>query len=118
MGMYTASKNILSSVPVDFFLRESEDPVEGIFRIYHTPGHCPGEVCIQVGEVLFTGDHLLSHITPHQSPGAIARYTGLGHYLASLKKIEAGPGLERAFGGHQNVTDRPRKPYPNKEGRS
>jgi glyoxylase-like metal-dependent hydrolase (beta-lactamase superfamily II) len=88
MDMYTASKDFLASVPLDFYLREEEEPIEGIFRVYHTPGHCPGEVCIQVDDVLFTGDHLLSHITPHQSPEVIVRYNGLGHYLASLGKLK------------------------------
>jgi len=107
MGLYTAGKNFLSSETVDFFLDEEEQPIEGIFRIYHTPGHCPGEVCIQVDDVLFAGDHLLSDITPHQAPEAIARYTGLGHYLASLKKIKTVSGLNIALGGHQRVMEDP-----------
>ena len=107
MGMYTAGKNFLSSETVDFFLEEEEEPIEGMFRIFHTPGHCPGEVCIRVDDVLFAGDHILSDITPHQAPEAIARYTGLGHYLASLKKIKSTAGLSKALGGHQNVIEDP-----------
>jgi glyoxylase-like metal-dependent hydrolase (beta-lactamase superfamily II) len=106
MEMYTAGKNALASVPIDFYLREGEPALGGgAFRIYHTPGHCPGAVCIQAGACLFTGDHILSDISPHQSPETIARYTGLGHYLASLEKIKAVPGLEIAFGGHQSVME-------------
>jgi len=107
MEMYKTFKTMLKSVHLDFYLQEDEEPVNGVFRIPHAPGHCPGHVCIQVDDVLFTGDHLLSDITPHQSPEAIVRYTGLGHYLASLKKIKAIPGLATAFGGHQRVMEDP-----------
>jgi len=107
MEMYKNFKTMLTSVDLDFHLREEDEALNGIFRIIHTPGHCPGHVCIQVDDVLFTGDHLLSDITPHQSPEVIVRYTGLGHYLASLKKIKAIPGLSRAFGGHQRVMEDP-----------
>jgi len=107
MNMYTTLKTFLASVPLDFYLGEEEEPMKGVFRIYHTPGHCPGAVCIQVEDVLFTGDHLLSHISPHQSPEVIVPYTGLGHYLASLKKIKAIDGIKRAFGGHQRVMEDP-----------
>ena len=105
MKMYTTLKTFLASVPLDFYLREEEEPMKGVFRIYHTPGHCPGAVCIQVDDVLFTGDHVLSHISPHQSPEVIVPYTGLGHYLASLKKIKRIDGIKRAFGGHQRVME-------------
>ena len=101
MEMYKGSRTFLKSMSLDFRLRERDEPVHGIFRIHHTPGHCPGQVCIEVDDVLFTGDHILSHISPHQSPEAISRYTGLGHYLASLEKIKGVKGLNLALGGHQ-----------------
>jgi len=107
MSMYRASKDFAASTPVDFSLIEGEDPIAGIFEVLHTPGHCPGHVCIRLDNVLFAGDHLLSDISPHQSPEAIAPYTGLGHYLASLKKIKATPGIDLAFGGHQRVMEDP-----------
>lgn len=107
MEMYKAFKNLLTSVPLDFHLSERDAPVEGVFRVFHAPGHCPGQVCIQVEDVLFTGDHLLSDITPHQSPETISRFTGLDHYLTSLRKIKAIQGLKTAFGGHQRVMKDP-----------
>ena len=106
LSMYKASKDTLVSQKIDFYLEENE-PVEGICEIHHTPGHCPGQVCIRVEDTLFTGDHLLSHITPHQSPESISRHTGLGHYLASLKKIKAIPGINMALGGHQKAMSAP-----------
>lgn len=29
-------------------------------RVHHTPGHCPGGVCLQIGEQLFVGDTLFA----------------------------------------------------------
>jgi glyoxylase-like metal-dependent hydrolase (beta-lactamase superfamily II) len=80
-----------------------EGPLPGTpFEIYHTPGHCPGQVCIRLDDILFTADHVLSHITPNQSPESITRYTGLGHYLSSLRKIRELPGIAVALGGHEH----------------
>ena len=55
----------------------SEKRLADIFRFFHVPGHCPGQVCVQVADVLFTADHGLSRITPHQSPESITRNVGL-----------------------------------------
>lgn len=30
------------------------------FRVYHTPGHTPGSVCLQCGGLLFSGDTLFA----------------------------------------------------------
>jgi len=67
-------------------LRDNDKIIDG-YRVYHTPGHCPGAICLEVGDFIFTGDHLLSRITPHQSPGFIMRGTGLRLYLNSLNRI-------------------------------
>ena len=46
----------------DGFLRDGDlIPVgEMAVRVYHTPGHSPGGVCLGVGDVLFSGDTLLA----------------------------------------------------------
>jgi len=47
------------AVRPDFLLREGELSVKGLtFTIHHTPGHCPGAVCIYWPEkkALFSGD--------------------------------------------------------------
>ena len=99
MQMYLAGKDIFHSWPVQFLLEEGE-PVAGI-DVYHVPGHCPGQVCLRVDDVLLTADHVLSHITPHQAPESITLHTGLGHYLQSLDKIVALDGIRLALGGHE-----------------
>ena len=53
-------------VPVGLAL-EDGDELDGL-RILHTPGHSPGHVCIGVGNVLLSGDHILSQTLPHLWP--------------------------------------------------
>ncbi|MBV1930113.1 MAG: MBL fold metallo-hydrolase [Porticoccaceae bacterium] len=63
----------------------------------HTPGHCPDEVIYWQAEskVIFSGDHLLPHITPVcllQIPyGEEARPPSLIQYQASLAKVAPYP---------------------------
>jgi glyoxylase-like metal-dependent hydrolase (beta-lactamase superfamily II) len=49
-----------------------------------------------------SADHILARITPHQSPESITRYTGLGHYFESLRKVAKVDGIRLAIGGHEN----------------
>lgn len=100
MEMYGFFKRSIQSQSIDFLLEEDQ-PLDGM-QFYHVPGHCPGQVCIQLGDVMLTADHILSRITPHQAPESITHYTGLGHYLESLKKIQKVPGIRLALGGHED----------------
>ncbi len=102
--MYGFSKKHVKSVKVSINLTE-ETAIDGMTFI-HTPGHCPGQVCILVGDVLLAADHILARTTPHQSPESITRYTGLGHYLESLQKVSRLDGIRLSLGGHEEpVTD-------------
>src|SRR5262249_61273364 len=83
--MYVMPKNFFQPVPVDRVLPDGD-------RIYdyvghHAPGHCPGQICLQVHNVLLTADHILPRITPHQSPESITQSTGLDHYLEALDRF-------------------------------
>jgi glyoxylase-like metal-dependent hydrolase (beta-lactamase superfamily II) len=52
---------IAAPPPVDRFY--GADPIsigDLHVRVHHTPGHCPGGVCLQVGEHLFVGDTLFA----------------------------------------------------------
>ena len=99
MRMYLYAKGIYRSTPVDFLLEEGRHPAG--LGVYHVPGHCPGQVCLQVDDILLTADHVLARTTPHQAPESITLNTGLGHYLASLEKIRAVEGVRLALGGHE-----------------
>ena len=101
MQMYLAGKDLLRSWPVHFLLEEGEAAAEGI-DVYHVPGHCPGQVCLRIDDVLLTADHILAQITPHQAPESITLNTGLGHYLQSLDKIAGLDGIRLALGGHES----------------
>jgi glyoxylase-like metal-dependent hydrolase (beta-lactamase superfamily II) len=104
MGMYLFAKGVYRSTPVQFLLDEAE-PVANM-TVYHVPGHCPGQVCLGVDDVLLTADHILARTTPHQAPESITLNMGLGHYLQSLDKIADLDGVRLALGGHEEpITD-------------
>lgn len=100
MSLYAFAKMHVRSVPVDFLLDEATE-IDGM-RFIHTPGHCSGQVCILIGDVLISADHVLSRTTPHQAPESITHYTGLGHYRESLHKIAQVDGIRLALGGHED----------------
>jgi glyoxylase-like metal-dependent hydrolase (beta-lactamase superfamily II) len=99
MQMYLFAKGVYRSTPVQFLLDEVT-PVAGIEAI-HVPGHCPGQVCLRVDDILLTADHVLSRTTPHQAPESITMNMGLGHYLDALDKIAGVEGVRLALGGHE-----------------
>jgi glyoxylase-like metal-dependent hydrolase (beta-lactamase superfamily II) len=99
MEMYQFAKQHVRSVNVDILLDE-DTPLDGM-RFIHVPGHCPGQVCILLGDVLISADHILAQTTPHQAPESITLNTGLGHYLASLKKVGQINDIRLALGGHE-----------------
>ena len=101
--MYVFTKQLFSSVPVDRVLVDG-DTVNGL-TVHHTPGHCPGQICLQVDDILLTADHVLPRITPHQSPESITPWTGLDHYLQSLDRIAQLPGIRLALPGHEEPID-------------
>jgi len=64
-------------------------------RVIHTPGHSPGACCLyeSLQKILFSGDHIIKHITPNPLV-AIARdhlrdphYQSLKAYMNSLDKL-------------------------------
>lgn len=91
----------IGSVPVTRTLSDGE-VLDGL-RMIHTPGHSPGHVCIGVGNILLSGDHILAQTVPQQWPEMMAAFTGLGHYLESLAKIEREQGFELVLPGHEQV---------------
>ena len=75
----------------------------GDIKVLSTPGHSPDQICLQVDDLLFTGDHVLPEITPHPTTNMVFRKEyreslpteiidpnrlyGLGAYLNSLGKV-------------------------------
>lgn len=72
-----------------------------------TPGHTPGHMCLYIEEekILFSGDHILFHITPN-----ITAWTGvkdsLKNYLSSLEKMKTFE-IEKVFTAHRLDTGNP-----------
>jgi glyoxylase-like metal-dependent hydrolase (beta-lactamase superfamily II) len=60
-------------------------------RVIHTPGHSDDHLCFRVGDVLFTGDHIMG--------GSSVMVERMGLYLESLRKLR-NTGLERLLPGH------------------
>ena len=101
LEMYQLTKGLYRSVAVDFTYQACGMRV-GPFDILHVPGHCAGHVVIRLDEILFSGDHILAEISPHQSPERITLSTGLEHYLQSLSALSQwGEGIELVLGGHK-----------------
>ena len=86
----------------DFYEDGDELAMDGIsFRVLHTPGHTPGSVCLQAGDVLLTGDTLFA--------GSCGRTDFPGgsweQMMASLARLAALPGNFKVFPGHGEATD-------------
>lgn len=60
------------------------------WQVIHTPGHCDDHICLWNADlgVLFSGDHVLPHITPHIS-GFSAYEDPLAEFFASLERVGA-----------------------------
>lgn len=101
LGMYGWSKGLFRSVEVATVLHDG-DLLDDFFFVHHTPGHCPGQICLQVGDVLFTADHVLSKTSPHMAPESLTPSTGLGHYLQSLHEVAEIADIRLALGGHDD----------------
>ena len=84
-------------------------------RVIHTPGHTPGTCCLYEvrQKILFSGDHIIKHITPNplfelrkeilRDPG----YLSLPAYIRSLEKVK-GMDVRYVFPGHgEYVEDLP-----------
>lgn len=97
--LYGWSKNLFRSVDVATTFREG-DMIDDLFRVHHTPGHCPGQVCLQIGDVLLSADHVLPQTSIFLPPESITLSTGLDHYLRALRAINALSGIRITLGGH------------------
>jgi glyoxylase-like metal-dependent hydrolase (beta-lactamase superfamily II) len=74
-----------------------------------TPGHTVGHLCIHIADegLTFTGDHVLSRITPNVSYGPDDEQAGrnpLGEFIDSLKRT-AGLGTRLALPAHEDLIE-------------
>ena len=82
-------------------------------KVIHTPGHSPGSSCLYESrrKILFTGDHILKHITPnplveiyHRNSLRDPHYQSLRAYVSSVDKF-IGLDVQFAFPGHGEYID-------------
>lgn len=104
MELYMFGKRALAPVQVDRTLHDG-DQLDGLLRVIHVPGHTPGQIMLQVDDVLLTADHVLPATSVALAPESITPYTGVGHYLESLAKAEQVQGVRVALGGHEWAMD-------------
>jgi len=90
-------------IPVTYSLEDGLE-LDGI-RVIHTPGHAPGHVCLAIGDVLLTGDHILAKTVSQQWPESMIPHTGLGHYLDSLDKIASTGRFALGLPAHEPVIE-------------
>jgi glyoxylase-like metal-dependent hydrolase (beta-lactamase superfamily II) len=101
IDMYGMSKELFRSVAVADTLAHGAR-LDDLFTVYHVPGHCPGQVCLQVEDLLLTADHVLPQTAPFLAPESITPWTGAGHFLEGLAQIARVPGVRLALGGHED----------------
>jgi len=108
----------------DLLLNNGDMIIDGEIQIVHSPGHSVGHICVYYPKkgILFSGDHILSKITPHLGtlviPGAEEFNKKhnfeniLEHYLKSLDQIDhlnskaILPGHEQIiYNPHQRITE-------------
>lgn len=107
----------------DLLLKDGDKIIDDKLQIVHSPGHSVGHICIHYPKkaILFSGDHILSNITPHLGtlviPGAEEfnkknKFEDiLELYLNSLDRIDALnskiilPGHEQIiYDPHERIT--------------
>lgn len=103
LDMYGFSKQHVRPMPVHFTF-EDGDELDGM-RFYHVPGHCSGQVAIQLEDVLISADHILERTSPHLAAESITHYTGVGHYRDSLRKVQQISGIRLSLGGHEGPVE-------------
>lgn len=100
MNLYMLTKSLFSSVEVDFTFEEIGMNL-GPIDMLHVPGHCAGMVILRLDDILFSADHVLTGISPHQFPERLTLNTGLRHYLDSLELARSwSQGVQLTLGSH------------------
>lgn len=104
--MYFSSKEWFQPVTIDRMVADDEEIIRE-YKVIHVPGHCPGHICLMVDNVMFSGDHIIDRITPHQAPESITAFMGLKHYIDSLRKVQKIGGIDLILSGHEKPITNP-----------
>lgn len=85
---------------VDTILADG-DLIDERFEVIHTPGHCAGQVCLKISDVLFSADHIMAQTNPRLVPAHLEAHNGLAVYLEALDRVAELPGIRLALAGHE-----------------
>lgn len=99
VDLFSSGRDYFRNCAVDVRLRDGS-VIPGGGQVIHVPGHCAGLICIRFDDLLFTADHLLQDVTPHQSPQFLNPFFGLENYFTSLHKIAELSGLRVGLPSH------------------
>lgn len=77
------------------------DLLDERFEVIHTPGHCAGQVCLKIGDLLFSADHIMAQTNPRLVPAHLEPHNGLVAYLEALDRIAMLQGIRLALAGHE-----------------
>ena len=87
-----AMRKFVTPVLPDVTLYGGETITTGYFnfKVIWTPGHASGHICLYepTKKILFSGDHILSTITPHVGLHPQSSSNPLGDYLDSLNRLK------------------------------
>ena len=99
---YRWSKNFFKSVEIDHLVQDRDRIING-YRVHHTLGHCPGQICLEVHDLssprttCCRGSRRISR-RPRSAP-----FCGLELYLQSRRRCRAR--------GHPRLAPRPRSAH-------
>jgi glyoxylase-like metal-dependent hydrolase (beta-lactamase superfamily II) len=101
--MYLASKELFEGASVGRRLRHRSTAFGDRLRFIHTPGHCPGHLCLRIDDAILVGDQVLDPISPHISPQALNPHNGLERYLFGLGRLRLQEGVRHVLPAHYDA---------------
>ena len=78
------------------------DRLADTLEVLHTPGHLGGHLCLALGDLLFTGDHVMGWASSIVSPPE----GDMGAYMASLRRLQD-KAWRRFLPGHGDPVEDP-----------
>jgi glyoxylase-like metal-dependent hydrolase (beta-lactamase superfamily II) len=96
-----------AGIPLDGVLDGGQELALGdaTARVIATPGHTPGSICLDLGDVLLTGDTVLPGINPGLGLSAEVAGNPIRDYLAALERIARDFADRRGLPGHGAAID-------------
>lgn len=98
-----------ADAPVNVEMQDGDEVTPLKMKVFHTPGHQEGSVCLLFDDVMFTGDNVLKFITPNPFCRALFDHCGLSLYLNSIQRLQTLQHVNGSLPGHGTEIDDLRK---------